>query len=54
MTRYTAADLPAWGAPTAGGEGGLVAMAEFYLSSQPGDMGPGCEAYGLVWPGGLE
>ncbi|KAL1880077.1 hypothetical protein Daus18300_001440 [Diaporthe australafricana] len=54
MTRYTAADLTAWGAPTAGGEGELVAVAGFYLSSQPGDMGPGCEAYGLEWPGGLE
>lgn len=53
MSRYAAADLPAWDAPTVGG-GGLTAMVGFYISSRSGDLGPGCEAYGLVWAGGIQ
>lgn len=52
MSRYAAADLPAWDAPTVGA-GGLTAMVGFHISSRSGDMGPGCEAYGLVWAGGV-
>lgn len=53
MSRYAAADLPAWGAPAATG-GGLTAMVGFYLSGRGWDLGPGCEAYGLVWAGGIQ
>lgn len=53
MSRYAAADLPAWDAPTVGA-GGLTAMVGFYISSRSGDTGPGCDAYGLVWAGGVQ
>lgn len=52
MSRYAAADVPVWDAPTVGG-GGLTAMVELYISSRRGDLGPGCEAYGLMWAGGI-
>lgn len=53
MSRYAAADVPAWGAASVRG-GGLTAMVGFYVSGRGGDLGPGCEAYGLVWAGGLQ
>lgn len=53
MSRYAAADLPAWDAPTVEG-GGLTAMVGLYISSRSGDMGPACEAYGLAWAGGIQ